>query len=154
MSETYLDDDPDHTDSWLVDASRRLSEPDADVGRLISSITGNLERVRRPARRLNTDSTGIEVSDRVIRQLLATRIRQRLGRLVVQVTLDGDDAQLARVRIGLIARYHDDLVGDSDRVRDVADEVLTATLGPRSSDVARRSIDVRWQDLYTREWLS
>ncbi|WP_454175437.1 hypothetical protein [Gordonia sputi] len=163
-----LDDDSDETDAWLVEASRRLEEPDRDIARLISSITGKLGRVRRNGRILDTDDETIRVNDRVVKQLLATRIRHTLGRLVVLVELDSPDSRdtgesphaqgssenaVSRVRIGLIARYHDDLVADSDRVREVADDVLASTLGPSASATARQHIDIRWQDLYTRNWI-
>lgn len=167
-------DDDDQTDAWLVEASRRLEEPDRDIAHLISSITGKLGRVRRVGRTLDTDDDMIRVSDRVVKQLLATRIRHALGRLVVLVELDspnspgapdtvahdsgseralGRDAKVSRVRIGLIARYHDDLVADSDRVREVADAVLASTLGSETTALARQHIDIRWQDLYTRNWI-
>ena len=166
-----LDDDSDETDAWLVDASRRLEEPDRYIARLITSITGKLGRVRRSGRILDTDDGTVRVNDRVVKQLLATRIRHTLGRLVVLVELDSPDGSeipdtgenlqsqgspenaVSRVRIGLIARYHDDLVVDSDRVREVADAVLASTLGPSTSATARRHIDIRWQDLYTLNWI-
>ena len=112
----------------------------------------------------------MRVNDRVVKQLLATRIRHTLGRLVVLVELDSPDGieathsaestdgqqaegspknGVSRVRIGLIARYHDDLVADSDRVR----EVVASVLGPSTTTTARQHIDVRWQDLYTRNWI-
>ena len=50
--------------------------------------------------------------------------------------------------------YADDLPALSDEVRDIVDEVLLDTLGAESSAAARRNISVRWQDVYTREWLS
>lgn len=171
-------DDDDQTDAWLVEASRRLEEPDRDIAHLISSITGKLGRVRRVGRTLDTDDDMIRVSDRVVKQLLATRIRHALGRLVVLVELDspnspgapdtvahdsgaedsgahdsgserapGRDAKVSRVRIGLIARYHDDLVADSDRVREVADAVLASTLGSETTALARQHIDILWQAL-------
>ena len=117
-----LDDDSDETDAWLVEASRRLEEPDRDIAQLISSITGKLGRVRRNGRLLDTDESTVRVNDRVVKQLLATRIRHTLGRLVVLVELDGPDGidsaettdgqqaegspknGISRVRIGLIAR--------------------------------------------------
>lgn len=157
--------DDEQTDAWLVDASRRLEEPDRDIARLISSITGKIGRVRRNGRPLDTDDERVQVNDRVVKQLLATRIRHALGRLVVLVELDApgsvenpaeddlSDNAVTRVRIGLIARYHDDLVADSDRVREVADTVLASALGPAITATARRHIDIRWQDLYTRNWI-
>lgn len=160
--------DDEQTDAWLVDASRRLEEPDRDIARLISSITGKIGRVRRNGRPLDTDDERVQVNDRVVKQLLATRIRHALGRLVVLVELDApgnvenpdvaedtdlSDTAVTRVRIGLIARYHDDLVADSDRVREVADTVLASALGPTITATARRHIDIRWQDLYTRNWI-
>ena len=169
-----LDDDSDETDAWLVEASRRLEEPDRDIAQLISSITGKLGRVRRNGRLLDTDESTVRVNDRVVKQLLATRIRHTLGRLVVLVELDGPDGietthsaestngqqaegspknGVRRVRIGLIARYHDDLVADSDRVREVVATVLASVLGPSTTTTARQHIDVRWQDLYTRNWI-
>ena len=58
------------------------------------------------------------------------------------------------MRIGLIARYGDDLAALSDSIRDVVDDVLIDTIGSESSTTARRNITVRWQDVYTREWLT
>ena len=66
---------------------------------------------------------------------------------VIAATVDG-------VRVGLIARYADDLPALSDEVRDIVDDVLLDTLGSESSAAARHNISVRWQDVYTREWLS
>ncbi len=57
---------------------------------------------------------------------------------------------VAGLRIGLIARYRDDLLALSNEVRDVAEAVLSATLGDWSSAAARQAITVRWQDVYTR----
>ncbi|MFC3242722.1 hypothetical protein ACFOJ6_10610 [Gordonia humi] len=41
----------------------------------------------------------------------------------------------------------------SDRVRDLVEDVLVSTIGVRTSAAARADVSVRWQDLYTREWL-
>lgn len=146
-----IDDD---TDAWLVEASRRIEEPAGDVRRLIDAISSNLSRVRRPARALATDTSHVRVSDRIVQQLLATRIRNAVGRLVVFVAVDGDHDTVSGVRVGLIGRYHDDLLDVSDDVRDVVDDVLKTTLGADVTTRARRDIGVRWQDVYTREWLS
>lgn len=155
MNDMIIDDGhSDETDAWLVEASRYLDEPDGDVTRLIDAISTNLDRVRRPARTLATDVSGVRVSDRIIKQLLSIRIRSTIGRLVVFVSVDGDDDLVTGLRIGLIARYRDDLLALSDEVRDVAEAVLSATLGDRSSAAARQAITVRWQDVYTREWLT
>lgn len=142
------------TDAWLVDASRRLDEPSGDVARLISSIASGLPRVRRPGRDLNTDDDRVTVNDRVVKQLLATRVRARAHRLVVRVELHGDGGVLTGVTIGLIARYRDDLRGRAEVVREAAQAVLRDSLGPSISADARASVDVRWQDVYTREWLN
>ncbi|MFI8770999.1 hypothetical protein ACIGKQ_02430 [Gordonia sp. NPDC062954] len=151
MNDIFVDGGhSDETDAWLVEASRDLDEPDEDVTRLIDAISTNLDRVRRPARTLATDEPGVRVSDRIIKQLLSIRIRSTIGRLVVFVTVDGDDDVVAGLRIGLIARYRDDLLALSNEVRDVAEAVLSATLGDWSSAAARQAITVRWQDVYTR----
>ncbi|WP_186349727.1 hypothetical protein [Gordonia spumicola] len=148
-------DDPtaDLTDRWLVEAVRDDVEPDSDVERLISSISSGLAAVRRPARRLAADAPGVWVSDRVVKQLIAVSVRRSIGRLVVFASVDGAEDHVDAVRMGLVARYADDLVDLSERVRDVVDEVLTSTIGPDVSGPARSEISVRWQDLYTREWL-
>ncbi|AZG48713.1 hypothetical protein [Gordonia insulae] len=154
MNDIYIDDEhSDETDAWLVEAGRRLDEPAGDVARLIDAISANLGRVRRPARTLVTDSPGVLVSDRIIKQLLSIRVRALLGRLVVFVAIDGNGDTVTAVRIGLIAEYRDDLMADSEEVRDVVDDVLVSALGPRTTTTARRNITVRWQDVYTREWL-
>lgn len=152
MNDMFTDDD--RTDAWLIDASRKLDEPTGDVERLINSITAGLGRVRRPTRTLATDDSAIAVSDRVIRQLLATRVRVATGRLVVSAIVEGDGDAVTGVTLGLIARYLDDLLADADRIRDVVGQVLIETVGERSSAAARSAVTVRWQDLYTREWLS
>ncbi|GAC66467.1 hypothetical protein [Gordonia soli] len=151
----HLDDDePDATDAWLVSASRGLAEPDDDVRKLISRISGGLDRARRPARDLDSDIDGITISDRVLKQVLATRIRSDLGRLVVFVAVDGAGTEMTAIRIGLVARYHDDLATMSGRIRDVTDDVLEETLGTHVTAAARRAIHIRWQDVYSREWLN
>lgn len=147
---TDLDLDDDHTGAWLVEATRGIDEPTDDVRRLISSITGNLGRVRRPGRPIASDDPGIRFNDRVIKQLIATRIRSLLGSLAVYVAVDGDDLQITGLRIGLVAHYHDDLPALSDDIRDLVDEVLTGLLGSPSGP--RAPIAIRWQDVYTREW--
>ncbi|MFT4044004.1 MAG: hypothetical protein QM673_12660 [Gordonia sp. (in: high G+C Gram-positive bacteria)] len=147
----YTDTEFDRTDTWLSEASRQLREPGSDVNRLISSITANLARLRRPARALATDDDRIMVSDRVLKQLLATRIRERLDRLVVLVALDGTHHELTRIRIGLIARYHDDLLADAETVRTEVASVLSGVLGPQIAESVPERIDVGWQDLHTRE---
>ncbi|ANY24080.1 hypothetical protein [Gordonia terrae] len=148
-------DATDVADAWLVEATRQIAdEPASDVDRLISSISGSLQRIRRPARTLATDGLRINTSDRVVKQLIAIRTRRELGRLTVFVSVDGDGETVDGVRVGLIARYADDLPALSDDVRDIVDEVLVETLGGDSSAVARRNISVRWQDVYTREWLT
>ena len=106
MNDMFTDDD--RTDAWLIDASRKLDEPTGDVERLINSITAGLGRVRRPTRTLATDDSAIAVSDRVIRQLLATRVRVATGRLVVSAIVEGDGDAVTGVTLGLIARYLDD----------------------------------------------
>ncbi|MGO3325602.1 hypothetical protein [Gordonia sp. (in: high G+C Gram-positive bacteria)] len=146
-----MTDDP--TDAWLVDAIRDDREPDSDVERLISSISSGLSRIRRPARMLAADARGVSVSDRIVKELMAVRIRRALGRLVVFASVDGPDDVVDGIRIGLIARYTDSLLAQSDEVRDIVEDVLTSTIGVRSSAAARTNIAVRWQDLYTREWL-
>jgi hypothetical protein len=148
-------DATDVADAWLVEATRQIADdPASDVDRLISSISGSLQRIRRPARTLATDGLRINTSDRVVKQLIAIRTRRELGRLTVFVSVDGDGETVDGVRVGLIARYADDLPALSDDVRDIVDEVLVETLGGDSSAVARRNISVRWQDVYTREWLT
>lgn len=142
------------TDTWLVDASRRLDEPSGDVARLISSIVTGLPQIRRPGRDLDTDDSRVTVNDRVIKQLLATRVRTHTGRLVVHLTLHGDGTDLTGVTIGLIARYRDDLHGRADAVREAAQLVLADSLGESTSAEARANVHVRWQDVYTREWLN
>ncbi|MCF8589023.1 hypothetical protein [Gordonia liuliyuniae] len=154
MNDVRFDDATDDpTDAWLVDAVRDEREPDSDVERLISSISSGLSRMRRPARTLATDTDGVWVSDRIVKQLIAVSVRRALGRLVVFASIDGTDDTADGVRIGVIARYADDLPATSEKVRDVVDEVLISTIGARSSAVARTEVTVRWQDLYTREWL-
>ncbi|WHU48709.1 hypothetical protein QNM97_06880 [Gordonia sp. L191] len=148
--------DDEQTDAWLVAAGReldgatdRLSE---DANRLVTAITANLGRVRRPGRPLDTDTPGVQVSDRVLKQVLAVRIRRTVGRLVVHLLVDDEDGRVDRIRIGLIARYHDVLPSDSEQVRDIMTEVLTELLGPEHAAVAACHLDVRWQDLETHEW--
>ncbi|MFE0750660.1 hypothetical protein [Gordonia sp. NPDC058843] len=148
-------DATDVADAWLVEATQQIAdEPASDVDRLISSISGSLQRIRRPARTLATDGVRITTTDRVVKQLIAIRTRRELGRLTVFASVDGAGDTVDGVRIGLIARYADDLPALSDEVRDIVDEVLIETLGVESSAAARRNISIRWQDVYTREWLS
>ncbi len=155
MNDIYVDDEhSDETDAWLVEASRRLDEPSGDVNRLISAISANLSRVRRPARTLSTDVDGIRVSDRIVKQLLSIRVRSAVGRLVVFVAVDGEGDEVSGIRIGLIARYQDDLLTRSEEVRDAVGDVLATALGEQTTTTARRNITVRWQDVYTREWLA
>ena len=142
------------TDAWLVDAIRDDREPDSDVERLISSISSGLSRFRQPARTLAADTRGVWVSDRIVKQMIAVQIRRVLGRLVVFASIDGSGDEVDGIRIGLIARYSDDLLMQSEQVRDVVEDVLTATIGVRASAAGRSDISVRWQDLYTREWLA
>ncbi|GAA4670125.1 hypothetical protein [Gordonia humi] len=154
MSDVHCDDATDDlTDAWLVDVIRDDTESDSDVERLISSISSGLRRVRRPARTLAADARGVAVSDRVVKQQIAVGIRRSLGRLVVFASVDGTDDRVDGVRIGLIARYGDDIPALSDRVRDLVEDVLVSTIGVRTSAAARADVSVRWQDLYTREWL-
>ncbi|NED68793.1 hypothetical protein G3I15_48520 [Streptomyces sp. SID10244] len=70
------------------------------------------------------------------------------------VAVDGEADLIDGIRIGLIARYHDELPARSEDVRDVVDDVLVAALGPHTTATARQNITVRWQDVYTREWLT
>lgn len=149
----YDESTDDPTDAWLVDAIRDDREPDSDVERLITSISSGLSRIRRPARMLAADERGVSISDRIVKELIAVRIRRALGRLVVFASIDGPEDMVDGVRIGLIARYTDSLIAQSDQVRDVVEEVLTSTIGAHASAAARTNISVRWQDLYTREWL-
>ncbi|OCH82067.1 hypothetical protein [Gordonia sp. UCD-TK1] len=146
----------DVADAWLVEATQQIAadEPIGDVDRLITSISGSLQRIRRPARTLATDELRVNTSDRVVKQLIAVRTRRKLGRLTVFVSVDGAGDTVDGVRVGLIARYADDLPALSDEVRDIVDDVLLDTLGSESSAAARHNISVRWQDVYTREWLS
>ncbi|MGC4933017.1 hypothetical protein ACLQ3C_04975 [Gordonia sp. DT30] len=148
--------DDEQTDAWLVAAGRELGGPDnslsADANRLVGAITASLGTIRRPGRALDTDTSGVRISDRVLKQLLAIRIRRTLGRLVVHLVVDGADGAVDRIRIGLIARYRDVLPTDSERVRDTVTDVLNAVLGPDHSATAAQHLDVRWQDLETHEW--
>ena len=140
-------------DGWLVDAIRDETEPDSDVERLISSIASGLRTVRRPARAIAADPRGVAVTDRVLKQQIAMGVRRRFGRLVVFASVEGADDLVDEIRIGLIARYGDDLPMLSGRIRELVADVLIGSLGERSSADARANITVRWQDLYTREWL-
>ncbi len=149
MSEVELDDE--YADAWLVDATRDIDEPADDVRHLITSITSSLGRVRRPGRPIVSDDPHIRFNDRVIKQLIATRIRTVAGTLTVQVAVDGADLGITGVRIGLVARYHDDLPALSEQIRDVVEQTLTSLLGTPSTQPP--PISIRWQDLYTREWL-
>lgn len=153
-SDIYVDADNDDTDARLVEAGRQIDEPQSDIARLIASISSGLGRTLRPARTLATDDAAIAVSDRVVKQLIAIRVRRALGRLVVFASVDGDGVTVDGLRIGLIARYGDDLPALSDEVRDVIDGVLADTIGDERSTHARRNVTVRWQDVYTREWLT
>ncbi|GAB18931.1 hypothetical protein GOEFS_070_00150 [Gordonia effusa NBRC 100432] len=153
MSNLHIDDDA--TDGWLIAAARELDPPIGEVERLISSITTTMTNVIRPARSLGTDVDGVLVSDRVVKTLLATRIRSQVGRLVVYAqVLVNDEDDVTGARIGLVARYRDDLPAMSDRVRDVVEDVLVATIGEYGSASARTNIHVRWQDVYSRDWLN
>ncbi|NDK92210.1 hypothetical protein GYA93_21990 [Gordonia desulfuricans] len=144
--------DDDRTDVWLVDAGRELGNLSSDASRLVAAITADLGTVLRPGRPLDTDTVGVCVSDRVLKQILAVGIRRALGRLVVFVSVDGDDDAVDRLRVGLIARYGDILPDRSDDVREVARTVLADLLGPEHARAASARIDVRWQDLETRDW--
>lgn len=150
-SEAYGED---ATDAWLVQASRQLDEPSGDIARLIANLGDNLPRLRRPGRDLATDDPLVRVNDRVLKKLLATVVRTSVGRLVVHVELVGDDVELTGVSIGLIARYRDDLPHSAGLVRDQVAQILAQTLGADATEQARGHIHVRWQDVYTREWLN
>ncbi|MFT4127334.1 MAG: hypothetical protein QM662_14040 [Gordonia sp. (in: high G+C Gram-positive bacteria)] len=154
MSRIHIDhgDGASETDAWLVEAGRAIDEPEGDVEKLISSIGAGLGRVRRPSRRLRTDDAGITVGDRVVKQLIARRVRRKVGRLVVFAAVDGEGQAVDGVRVGLVARFADDLQGLSDQVRDVVDAVLIEVLGAETTAEARRNIGVRWQDVYSRRW--
>ncbi|MEP9393377.1 hypothetical protein ABLE92_23400 [Gordonia sp. VNQ95] len=144
--------DDDHTDVWLRDAGRQLDPADGqnfDASRLVASITAHLPRARRPGRPLLTDSPGVWISDRVLTQVMAVRVRRTVGRLVVGITAEGSDGRVERIRLGLVARYHDILPEESDLIRDVVTEVLTSLLGPDHARAAAGAIDVRWGDLDT-----
>ncbi|NMO02085.1 hypothetical protein HH308_12770 [Gordonia sp. TBRC 11910] len=147
-------DDADATDGWLIAAARDLDPPSGEVERLIASITTTVTRAVRPAHTLNTDVDGVKMSDRVVKALLATAIRAAIGRLVVYAQLVDDAGQVTAVRIGLVARYRDDLQEMSDRARDAVRDVLAATLGEHTSSAAAADIHVRWQDVYSRDWLN
>lgn len=148
-------DDADATDGWLIAAARDLDPPSGEVERLISSITATVTRAVRPAQILATDSDGVKMSERVVKALLATSIRAAIGRLVVYAQLVVDDTgQVSAVRIGLVARYRDDLHELSERARDAVRGVLAATLGAHTSSPAGANIYVRWQDVYSRDWLN
>lgn len=153
-SDIYIEDCDDDTDAWLIEAGRSIDEPEGDVRRLVTSISAGLGRVRRAARILDTDDDAVAVSDRIVKQLIAIGVRRSVQRLVVFASIDGDGRTVDGVRIGLIARYGDDLATLSDSIRDVVDDVLIDTIGSESSTTARRNITVRWQDVYTREWLT
>ncbi len=137
-----------------MEASRRLDEPTGGVAHLISAISGKLPTMRRAGRALATDHPAITVNDRVVKNLLATRVRVGIGRLVVNIQLHGSGSDLSGVTIGLIARYGDDLHAEGDRVRALVGALLTETLGAAVTVTARENIRVRWQDIYAREWLN
>ncbi|RPA62348.1 hypothetical protein EF294_10160 [Gordonia oryzae] len=143
-------------DAWLVAAGRELDGATDHLGeianRLVTTITANLGRVRRPGRNLDTDTPGVQVSDRVLKKVLTTRIRRTAGRLVVHLLVDGEDGRVDRIRIGLIARYHDVLPWDSEQVRDIMTDVLTELLGPEHAALAACHLDIGWKDLETHEW--
>lgn len=145
----------DTADSWLIDAARQLDPPDSEIERLISSITAKAGRIFTPARTVPTDSNRIAMSERVIKRLVATRTRSAIGRLVVfaQLAVD-DDGAVDGIRVGLVARYRDDLVVLSDEVRAVVADVLSECLGPQTAARAGANIGVRWQDVYSRDWLN
>lgn len=144
----------DAADAWLVQASRQLDEPSGDIARLIENFGDSLPRLRRPGRDLATDDRSVHVNDRVLKKLLATMVRTGVGRLVVHVELLGDGTELTGVSIGLIARYRDDLPRSADLVREQVAQILARTLGAGVTERARGHIHVRWQDVYTREWLN
>ena len=146
--------DADATDTWLVEASRQLDEPSGDIARLIANFGDSLPRLRRPGRALATDNPLVRVNDRVLKKLLATRVRTSVGRLVVHTELLGDGTGLDGVSIGLIARYRDDLPRSADLVREQVAAILAQVLGADVTERARGDIHVRWQDVYTREWLT
>lgn len=142
----------DHGEIWLRDAGRQLDPTDEqtrDATRLLASITDHLPRARRPGRPLLTDSPGVWISDRVLTQLVAVQVRRSVGRLVVGISAEGSDGRVERIRLGLVARYHDILPEESDLIRDVVTEVLTSLLGPEQARTASDAIDVRWTDLDT-----
>ncbi|MFW0792062.1 hypothetical protein [Gordonia sp. CPCC 205333] len=148
-------EDADATDGWLIAAARELDPPIGEVERLISSITTTVTNVIRPAQTLATDAEGVLISDRVVKALLATRIRSKIGRLVVYAqVLVGSDDDVTGVRVGLVARYRDDLPELSEQVRDAVEDVLASALGEYRSAAARMNIHVRWQDVYSRDWLN
>ncbi|EGD54937.1 hypothetical protein [Gordonia neofelifaecis] len=151
MSSSTVGEEP--TDAWLVEASRRLDAPSGDVARLIARVAGAVPALRRPGRELATDDVRIRINDRVVKQLLATRVRTATGRLVVRAQVDGDADQVTGVMIGLIARYGDDLHAEAERVRAAVRETLTLALGSDIAASVGDRIHVRWQDVYTRQWL-
>lgn len=142
------------TDYWLVDAARQLRDeeqaPD-EVDRLIATISTTLGRIRYPGRSLATDNPSVQVSDRAVRQLLARAVRQRLHRLLLSATLDGDDNAVTGVHVGLVAHFGDDLLSTADLVRDLVSEVLRDAIGDNASHAALHNIEVQWQDLYAQE---
>lgn len=145
--------DSDHTDAWLVAAGRELDDLSSDASALAASITANLGRFRRPGRPLDTDDPGVQISDRVLKQIVAMRIRRALGRLVIFIDVGEDAGVIDSIGIGLVARYRDILPDDADRVRGIVTDVLTSLLGPDHA-VTSGGINVRWQDLETHEWRS
>lgn len=147
-------DNWDVPEGWLVEATREIAAEDNDVERLITSISSGLRQIRRPGRAIATTAPNVLVSDRVIKQQLAIAIRTRIGRLLVSASVDGAGTATDGIRVGLIARYGDDLLALSDTIRNVIGHVLINAIGREASEAARSNITVHWRDLYTNEWIA
>ena len=143
----------DVADAWLVEATQQIAadEPIGDVDRLITSISGSLQRIRRPARTLATDELRVNTSDRVVKQLIAVRTRRELGRLTVFVSVDGAGDTVDGVRVGLIARYADDLPALSDErivsLRQPQDKLMRPGRLRRGDDLRPRSLRPAIRDI-------
>jgi len=135
-------------DAWLIEASRQLSPPSADIDRLVAAITAKVRLLPLPSTPLDTDLPGVTITDLVLKQLLATEIRRDYERLVVAIRLDIHNRKVRRVRINLIGRYRDELPELGDVIRQRVKTILMTGLGADHGARAANRIDLHWTDLH------
>jgi uncharacterized alkaline shock family protein YloU len=131
---------PDGADNWISDAAVHLEHGDAGV--VLERLGPRLRSAARPGVPIITDDPGIEINERVVRQLLARAINRSCRRDVTALHITTDHGSLRNIRVDIIARYGDRIATMSEQVRDA----VRIQLRSLRITVADR-LDVSWVDV-------